>query len=121
MVTPVFRILDYAQALAFYVEWLGFRIDWADRPIGGPVYLQVARADVVLHLSGHPTDGAPGSLARAEVQGLLAFHYQLLRQPHAFAIPVLARAEWNERVLEMAVTDPFGNRIVFCEPAGLYS
>ncbi|MGI4886151.1 MAG: glyoxalase superfamily protein [Janthinobacterium lividum] len=120
MVTPVFRILDYAQAWAFYVEWLGFRIDWADRPAAGPAYLQVARADVVLHLSGHPADGAPGSLARAEVQGLLVFHHQLLRRPHPFAAPVLARAEWNERVLEMTVIDPFGNRLVFCEPAGLY-
>ncbi|TPG66043.1 glyoxalase superfamily protein [Hymenobacter nivis] len=119
MVTPVFRILDYAEALAFYIEWLGFRIDWADRPAGAPAYLQVARADVVLHLSGHPTDGAPGSLARAEVQSLATYHHQLLRQPHPFAPPVLARAEWNPRVLEMTVIDPFGNRIVFCEPAGL--
>ncbi|AWM31849.1 hypothetical protein DDQ68_03030 [Hymenobacter nivis] len=85
------------------------------------MYLQVARADVVLHLCGHPTDGALSSLGRAEVKGLPAFHCNLLRQPPLFAAPVLARAAWSERVLEMTVTDSFGNRIVFCEPASLYA
>ena len=65
----------------FHVEWLGFRINWADRAIGAPVYLRVARADVVLHLCGHPTDGVLGSLGRAEVQGLPSLHCNLLRQP----------------------------------------
>ncbi|WP_157886903.1 glyoxalase superfamily protein [Hymenobacter sp. PAMC 26628] len=61
MVAPVFRILNYAQGPFFYAAWLGFRIGCADRPIGASVSLQVARADVVLHLSGNSTDGAPGN------------------------------------------------------------
>ena len=55
--TIVFRIFDYA--LAFYIEWLGLRIDWPDRPAAGLVHLQMARAKVELHLSSHPTNGVP--------------------------------------------------------------
>lgn len=119
MVTPVFRIFDYAKAIEFYVGWLGFRIDWEDRPARGPEYLQVSRGDVVLHLSGHHGDGAPGAAARAEVRGLPAYHHRLLAKDYPYLRPALTPAAWNARVLEMAVLDPFGNRLIFCEPAGL--
>ena len=67
MVTPVFRIFDYSKAIGFYVGWLGFHLDWEDRPATGPDYLQVSRGDVVLHLSGHPGDSPPGAKARDEI------------------------------------------------------
>ena len=119
MVTPVFRILEYSKALEFYVDWLGFRIDWADLPDQEPVYAQVSRGDIVLHLSGHQSDGCPGAKARAEILGLPAYHHQLLHKNHTYSRPGLSAANWNERVLEMEVVDPFGNRLVFCEPSGL--
>ena len=119
MVTPVFRIFDYAKAIEFYVGWLGFRIDWEDRPASGPEYLQVSRGDVVLHLSGHHGDGSPGAVARAETRALPAYHSQLLRKDYPHMRPGLEPAAWNHRVLEMQVIDPFGNRIIFCEPVGL--
>jgi hypothetical protein len=27
-VVPIFRIFDYKKATEFYVDWLGFKIDW---------------------------------------------------------------------------------------------
>ena len=119
MVTPVFRILDYHKAIDFYVHWLGFRIDWEDKYENQPVYLQVSRADVVFHLSGAPGDGPAGAKARAEVRGLPAYHHQLLSKNGPPMRPTLGPAYWNNRVLEMEVRDPFGNRIVFCEPGVL--
>ena len=42
IVMPIFRISDYQQAVAFYIDWLGFRIDWEDRPANDPLYMQVS-------------------------------------------------------------------------------
>ena len=85
----------------------------------GPVYLQVSRGDVVLHLSGHHTDSSPGAVARAEVRGLPSYHHQLINKGHLPMLLTLGPTYWNNRVLEMEVTDPFGNRLIFCEPGVL--
>ncbi|MBF9141628.1 glyoxalase superfamily protein [Hymenobacter properus] len=118
MVTPVFSISDYAKAIEFYIGWLGFRIDWEEMRNKQPVYVQVSRGEVILHLNALPDDVPPGAKARAEMQGLLAFHRQLLNKNQATRLS-LEPAYWNNRVLEMEVVDPFGNRIVFCEFATL--
>jgi catechol 2,3-dioxygenase-like lactoylglutathione lyase family enzyme len=119
MVTPVFRIFDYPQARDFYIGWLGFRVDWEELTDGLPAYVQVSRDDVVLHLSCHLSDGNPGAKARAEVRGLPAYHHQLMSKEHPPMLLHLGPAYWNERVLEMEVIDPFGNRVIFCEPGML--
>jgi hypothetical protein len=38
-VKPVLRIFDYAIAREFYLDWLGFRVDWEHRLDGAPAYL----------------------------------------------------------------------------------
>lgn len=40
-VTPIFRILDEVKAKAFYVDVLGFQVDWEHRS-EGPLYMQVS-------------------------------------------------------------------------------
>ena len=54
-----------------------------------------------------------------EIKGLPAYHRLLLGREHPHVKPALVAAVWNERVLEMEVTYPFGNRLIFCEPVGL--
>ncbi|MBO2012331.1 glyoxalase superfamily protein [Hymenobacter negativus] len=119
MVTPVFLIADESAALAFYIGWLGFRIDWEEQPKRNRVYLQISRNDVVLHLSDSPADSAMGAAVRMEVRGLPAYHRRLMSKDQPPMQPTLAPAYWNERVLEMEVLDPFGNRLIFCEPGAL--
>jgi len=52
--TPILRIFDEAKAKEFYVDFLGFKVDWEHRfEPGLPLYLQVSRGDCVLHLSEH--------------------------------------------------------------------
>ncbi|WP_201985178.1 glyoxalase superfamily protein [Hymenobacter rubidus] len=116
MVTPVFSISDYSQALDFYIGWLGFSVDWEDKQKQGPVYLQVSRGEIVLHLTDYQGQSSPGAKARAEVYGLPSYHRQLLGKNYPTR-PVLKPAYWNNRVLEMEVFDPFGNCLVFCELA----
>ena len=50
---PILRIFDYDKAIAFYVNWLGFDIDWEYKPEATPLYLQVSHKGIVLHLSEH--------------------------------------------------------------------
>ena len=79
---PLLRIFDLAKAEEFCIDWLGFRSDWQHRFAETmPVYWQIAKDNLVLHLTEH----------RAEA--------------------VL----WN--ALTMEVIDPFGNRLLFSEPA----
>ena len=85
--TPILRIFDEAKAKEFYVDFLGFKVDWEHRfEPGLPLYLQVSRGDCVLHLSEH----SGGIGAEIAVGG----------SRHA-------------RVR----CDPFGNRLTFTMPA----
>ena len=53
-VTPILRIFDEAKALEFYVDFLGFKVDWQHRfEANFPLYLQVSLGECVLHLSEH--------------------------------------------------------------------
>ena len=63
-VTPIFRISDYQQAVAFCIDWLAFRIDWKDQPANGPFYMQVSRGSIVLNLTTHEAEcNSCGSMA----------------------------------------------------------
>lgn len=61
-VIPILRIFDVDRAREFYVDHLGFVVDWEHRfEERLPLYMQVSRGGLVLHLSEHHGDGAPGS------------------------------------------------------------
>lgn len=110
--TPILRIFDEAKALAFYVDFLGFTVDWQHR-FGDdfPLYLQVSRGDCVLHLSEHHGDCTPGSALRIETDELEAFQQQLLAKQYRYAHPQIQAMPWGSQ--DMAISDPFGNRLVF--------
>jgi catechol 2,3-dioxygenase-like lactoylglutathione lyase family enzyme len=115
MVTPVFQVTDYAQAVAFYVDWLGFSIDWEDRPASGGHYFQVSRGPIVLHLTTYAHESCVGARALAEFNGLLAFHRVLQRRETAFPTPPLVRTTWNDKVMQLELFDPAGNCLVLAE------
>lgn len=115
MITPVFQVQDYQQAHDFYVSWLGFRLDWEDRASDGKLYMQVSRGGFTLHLSNNRRDSSPGAKVRAGMNGLIAYHHILLKKENPFPRPDLVKANWNERVMQAEVVDPFGNRIIFEE------
>ena len=115
-VKPILRIFDYDKALEFYIDWLGFRIDWEHRPAGSPAYLQVSLGDVVLHLSEHHGDSSPGARVFIDdYQQLTAFQRQLLMKHYKYNRPGLDAPFYDPTALEMSVIDPFGNRLTFVE------
>ena len=112
---PILRMFDEAKAREFYLDFLGFSCDWEHRfEPGLPLYLQVSRAGCVLHLSQHHGDATPGSALRIGVSDLDGFHAELQARQYGYARPGIVAQPWGR---EMAVHDPFGNRLVFAELA----
>lgn len=109
---PVLRIFDEAKAREFYVDFLGFRVDWKHRFEDGlPVYMQVSQDDCVLHLTEHHGDCSPGAALRIDVDDVDAYQERLLGQSYKYARPGVEPTSWGSR--DMTVIDPFGNRLTF--------
>ncbi|SED04732.1 Uncharacterized conserved protein PhnB, glyoxalase superfamily [Pseudomonas mohnii] len=110
--TPILRIFDEIKAVEFYVDFLGFKIDWQHRfEPDSPLYLQVSHGECVLHLSEHQGDSTPGSALRIETDELEALQQQLLAKQYPFAHPQIQAMPWGSQ--DMTIADPFGNRLVF--------
>jgi catechol 2,3-dioxygenase-like lactoylglutathione lyase family enzyme len=111
---PVLRIFDEAKAREFYVDFLGFKVDWEHRfEPGMPLYMQVSRGDFLLHLTEHHGDACPGSAVFVRMSGIKEFHAELTAKKYGYAKPGLVNTPWKTR--EVSVKDPFGNRLSFNE------
>ena len=118
--TPILRILDEAQAKSFYVDYLGFHIDWEHRfGEGYPLYLQVSQGGCVLHLSAHTGDCSTGAAMRIETDALDSLHQRLAASTAATVPdprPAIQDMPWGSR--DLSVIDPFGNRLTFTSSVG---
>jgi uncharacterized glyoxalase superfamily protein PhnB len=113
-IIPILRIFDVAKADEFYLGFLGFTVDWEHRfDDNAPLYRQISRGGLVLHLSEHHGDGSPGARLRVNMRGVAALQAELSAKGYRYMRPGLERTEWN--TLETGVVDPFGNQIRFSE------
>jgi catechol 2,3-dioxygenase-like lactoylglutathione lyase family enzyme len=113
---PILRIFDEAKARAFYLDWLGFTLDWEHRFAPDmPLYAQISRAGLVLHLSMHHGDATPGSCVFVRMTNIRSFHAEITARHNPMMRPGLESLDWG---LQVEVTDPFMNRIRFCEAPG---
>lgn len=111
---PILRIFDVAKAKEFYVDYLGFSVDWEHHfEENTPAYLQVCRAGLTLHLSEHHGDCCPGSTVFVWMTGIEAFHAELGTKKYKYLRPGIETTFYDTRAVE--VIDPFGNRIRFNE------
>lgn len=110
---PILRIFDVAKAHEFYLGFLGFGIDWEHR-YGDhfPLYMQVSRGELRLHLSEHAGDASPGANMCVYMGGIRALHEELRAKNYRYMKPGL---EDEGSRLELTVIDPFSNRIRFME------
>ncbi len=110
---PVLRIFDEAKAREFYCGFLGFAPGFEHRfEPGLPLYMEVARAGLRLHLSEHHGDSSPGSTVFVPMRGLRIYHQELMDKRYGYARPGIEQAPWGET---LEVADPFGNRLRFCQ------
>ena len=108
---PILRSFDEKKAREFYVAYAGFAVDWEHRfEPGMPLYMQVSRGDLVLHVSEHHGDATPGSCVFIEMSGLRAFHAELQAKDYPNLRSGLENLPWG---LSMSLTDPFGNKLRF--------
>jgi catechol 2,3-dioxygenase-like lactoylglutathione lyase family enzyme len=114
---PILRSFDAAKAREFYVDFLGFRLDWEHQfEPNTPGYIQVSLGDCVLHLSEHFGDSCPGSGMRVRVDDIDAYQQGLLAKQYRHSRPGCAeKMPWGTR--ELTIADPFGNRITFYQDA----
>jgi catechol 2,3-dioxygenase-like lactoylglutathione lyase family enzyme len=111
---PTFRIFSLEKAREFYVDFLGFSVDWEHRfEPDAPVYMQVSRATLAFHLSEHHGDGTPGSHVYVYMSGVADLHRELTDKKYRHNRPGLEQQEWG--MTEVSVIDPFNNRITFGE------
>ena len=114
-VVPVLRIFDIDKADEFYQGFLGFKVDWDHRfDQAAPLYRQISRGNLILHLSEHHGDGSPGPRIRVMMHGVEGFHREITSKGYRYMRPGLETTPWG--TLETGVIDPFGNLIRFCQP-----
>lgn len=113
---PIIRIFSQEKAKEFYLEFLGFPLEWEHRfevnfPLSMPKSL-IRPSNLTLHLSEHHRDATPGSTIFLLVDDLNALHHELTAKNYTCAKPAIQDLPWG-RLMEVA--DPFGNRIRFCD------
>jgi hypothetical protein len=112
---PVLRVMSVEHALPFYLDYLGFTLDWEHRfEPGLPLYVQVSRSDAVLHLSEHHGDGSPNGVVWFPVRDVSALHKELLARPNAPVRPGIEQNAPGGPTLQ--VIDPYGNILRFAQP-----
>jgi hypothetical protein len=110
---PILRIFDEAMARGFYLSYLGGAETFSHRfDPNAPLYLGVQLHGADLHLSEHFGDATPGSSIRLKIEDLPRYHAQLIKATYPNANPSITEQPWG---LDMPISDPFGNRIIFCQ------
>lgn len=109
---PTLRIRSYDAAVKFYVDSLGFRIDWEWRHEPGfPVFMQLSRGLLRLYLTEHAGDCAIPGLVHLYVPDVDAWQAEMLGQG-IVAEEAPADQPWGNR--QMMVRDPDGNGLCVC-------
>lgn len=110
-VIPQLRITNAARSLRFYVENLGFTLDWQHQfEPSFPIFVQLTRRGQTIFLTEHTGDcqvgGAVYFIVPDAAQCLSDFVQQGVTPSNT-----LADTPWGTR--EFLLTDPDGNRLRF--------
>lgn len=110
---PVLRSLDEHAGRAFYCGFLGFEVDFEHRfEPHLPLYLGLKQGPVRLHLTEHPGDATTGSSVFIWMTGVEGYRRELLARAADYPLPDIFDQPWGR---EIAMLDPFRNRLRFCE------
>ena len=114
-VVPALRITDYERSKAFYVERLGFRVEWEHRfEPHFPVFMAIVRDGMQLYLSEHSGDCQVGGLVHFAIDDVDAWHREFEGRDVRPSDPPNNDLGFRN----MTVTDPDGNQLRFMEPSG---
>lgn len=110
-VIPQLRSTSAARSLSFYVDGLGFIVDWEHRfEPGFPLFMQLTRAGQTIYLTEHTGDCETGGAVYFVVPDVdhcfAEFSGRGIRAEHP-----PADTPWGSR--EMLLLDPDNNRLRF--------
>ena len=112
-VIPILRMFDVDATLRFYCEYLGCQVDWREGEGDRPIYVQVSRDDLVLHLSSHHGDGTPGTAVYIETSDAESLHRELHAKGYPFLNPGLDPYGAGRAI---TLIDPASNVLRLFEP-----
>jgi uncharacterized glyoxalase superfamily protein PhnB len=113
-VIPILRIFDYQKAIEFYVDWLEFKINWEHTfDENTPMYLEIEKDGLIIHLSEHHGDGTPGTNVFVWCSGVEEFHKEIINKKYKYNKPGLEKTFYGS--LAVTVIDPFHNQVIFNE------
>ena len=111
---PILRFYDEAKTREFYVDYLGFKVEFEHRfHDGAPLFMGVSRGDVTLFLSEHHGDGSPGTHIMIETDGVDELLVELKAKKYKYFNPSIQEQEWGRR--DLTVYDGCNNHITFSE------
>lgn len=114
---PILRSFDEAKAKEFYVDFLGFTVDWEHRfEDNTPLYMQLSKGACIIHVSEHHGDSSPGTTLRITTGDIDRYHKELTEKRYKNARPGIQAMPWGTR--DMAISDPFGNKLIFNQEQG---
>lgn len=113
--TPILRMFDENKAREFYIDYLGFAIEFEHRfSKDSPLYIGIIRDGCTLHLSEHHGDGTPGTFVRIPATGLEDLAKALQSKNYKYGKPGMPQ-EMPWGTTELNVVDPFNNKLFFFE------
>jgi catechol 2,3-dioxygenase-like lactoylglutathione lyase family enzyme len=105
---------DYQRSKAFYVEQLGFRVEWEHRfEPDFPVFMEVLRDGMKIYLTQHSGDCQVGGLVHFLVEDVDALN----REFQGRGVRPTEAPNNDLGFRNMTVTDPDGNQLRFMEPS----
>lgn len=109
---PIIRIFDEALAKDYYLNWLGFSLNWEHRfEENAPLYCSIQKDAAEFHLSEHFGDGVPGIRLFIECTQLEQWCRALNEKKYRYYRPAVEKTFYNS--LCMTLKDPFGNTLLF--------
>ena len=113
-VIPALRITQYARSKAFYLDRLGFELEWEHRfEPHFPVFMSVVRDGMRLYLSEHAGDCQVGGLVHFVIPDVDAWHREFQQR----GVQATEPPNNDLGFRNMTVTDPDGNQLRFMEPS----
>jgi uncharacterized glyoxalase superfamily protein PhnB len=111
---PILRMFDVEKAKEFYINWLGFKIEFEHQfEENTPYYIGITKDDIKIHLSEHYGDATPGSKVFIVCNEIEKYYAELQSRPYKYYRPGLEKTFYG--TLEISVQDPFGNKLSFNE------
>lgn len=114
-VIPILKVIDVIRAKEFYVDIMGFKVEWEKRfDEKSSIHMILSYKHIILYFTGYDDVAASESSVFIEFSGLKKYHGFLMERKTEYMITDLNMTPWES--LNMEVIDPFGNKLLFCEP-----